>query len=546
MNRAANAIGLTLAVWLAGTLTAAAYPVGPSLTLDELIAQADFIGKVTAGESKPVADPWFDAVQSFGPVQTQLKVLATYKGKAGGEEVGFRHYAASAEGLRSPGYMPQTYRFDRGRTYIVFAAKADKDGVFRQLWKSHTAQEDQGLFLAADLQPRTDQPIKEVIFAELTGLLRSEKTDDVKYGLSHLDLLSGGTYHGQQDFDREEVLDSVKRLLGHKDNEVVAAAIGVMGSNNPYMSADFAPGWLATIGKGDIPGFGTWDRSRENLGGKLYWKQLAAIVDSPAPASIRARAIRALGRAEEPAILPLAQRWVSDADPLVRQAAAVLLADFRGEVDPAMMVKLAADAQPAVRIGAAQAVGFGQFKELIPQLARLLTDADAGVQSAAAMSLLSFSLDESREVLKANLKHPQFHSLFVNALAREDAGAFLDELAEIIKRKKEPEQFWGGSIPWGVSWDLLFHHVQRQPAADVRGGKFDKMLDALEYPASGDAAGPSYYSSSEPRDLYALYVQRGMSDRAAKFRALAKKNITYDIDYYFKMVDQNPQQYQRQ
>jgi hypothetical protein len=147
--------------------------------------------------------------------------------------------------------------------------------------------------------------------------------------------------------------------------------------------------------------------------------------------------------------------------------------------------------------------------------------------------------------LKTHIKHPQFHALFINALAREDAGAYSDELAEIIKKKKEPQQFWGGRIPWGVSWERLFIYVQGQPAADVRSGKLDKALDALEYPASGDPAGPSYYSSSEPRDLYALYVQRGMTDRAAKFRAQAKKTITYDIDYYFNMVDQNPQNYQR-
>jgi len=239
-------------------------------------------------------------------------------------------------------------------------------------------------------------------------------------------------------------------------------------------------------------------------------------------------------------------RWTGDAEPLMRQAAAVLLADFPGELDQALLAKLAGDAEPAVRVGAAQAVGFGQFKQLVPQLARLLSDADKGVQSAAAMSLLSFSLDDSREALKANIKHPQYHALFVNALAREDAGQYRDELTEIIKKKKEPEFFWGGRIPWGVSWELLFYYVQRQPPADVRSGKCDKALDALEYPASGDPAGPSYYSSSEPRDLYALYLQRGMADRAAKFRAVAKKNITYDIDYYFKMVDENPRNYQRQ
>ena len=72
------------------------------------------------------------------------------------------------------------------------------------------------------------------------------------------------------------------------------------------------------------------------------------------------------------------------------------------------------------------------------------------------------------------------------------------------------------------------------------------MLAALEYPSTGDEKGPAYSSSSEPRDLYALYLQRGLTDRARAFRAACRKALTYDIDYYFKMVDENPAQYQRQ
>jgi hypothetical protein len=49
-----------------------------------------------------------------------------------------------------------------------------------------------------------------------------------------------------------------------------------------------------------------------------------------------------------------------------------------------------------------------------------------------------------------------------------------------------------------------------------------------------------HHSSGEPRDIYAFYLQRGMPERAAKYRAAAKKAVTYDMDYFFDMVDQNP------
>jgi hypothetical protein len=71
------------------------------------------------------------------------------------------------------------------------------------------------------------------------------------------------------------------------------------------------------------------------------------------------------------------------------------------------------------------------------------------------------------------------------------------------------------------------------------------LLEALAAPASGDPRAPTYYSSSEPRDLYALYVQKGLAARAQAFRAQCKKAITYDIDYYFKQVDEHPSHYTR-
>jgi len=71
----------------------------------------------------------------------------------------------------------------------------------------------------------------------------------------------------------------------------------------------------------------------------------------------------------------------------------------------------------------------------------------------------------------------------------------------------------------------------------VREGKFDRQLNALE---NGYSTG-----SSEPRDLYAFYLQRGMTERAKAYREKAKKAVTYDLDYYFNMVDQSPSTYMR-
>jgi hypothetical protein len=37
-----------------------------------------------------------------------------------------------------------------------------------------------------------------------------------------------------------------------------------------------------------------------------------------------------------------------------------------------------------------------------------------------------------------------------------------------------------------------------------------------------------------------------MTERAMKFRQEAKKAASYDLDYFFKMVDENPSLYKRE
>jgi len=52
-----------------------------------------------------------------------------------------------------------------------------------------------------------------------------------------------------------------------------------------------------------------------------------------------------------------------------------------------------------------------------------------------------------------------------------------------------------------------------------------------------------WFGSSEPRDLYAMYLRRGLVSRAKRFRETTRKSLTYDIDYFFDMADRNPAAY---
>ena len=152
------------------------------------------------------------------------------------------------------------------------------------------------------------------------------------------------------------------------------------------------------------------------------------------------------------------------------------------------------------------------------------------------MSLLSLPLEETRATLESLVDKTEYGPLIVNALAKENPAKYLEALCDIVRHDRCPEHWWGGSIPWGVSWDILFDYVRSRPA-EMKHGRLNQVLDALE--------SPEYFSSSEPRDLYALYVQQGMTERAKSFRESCRRRLTYDIDYFFKMVDENPGVYQR-
>lgn len=531
---------LAACVWLMSLTVASAYPVANALSLEELAKQTDVVFKAVVVSSDPVDDKSFEKVAGFAPRATKLKVVAVHQGKLAEKAVEFRHYGPANKEAAFH-FMPQYYQFEVGRAYLVFAKQTAEAKVLRQLWQNHRSQEDQGLLLCADDKPRPGS-IREVVWQELDALLRSERVTDVTYGLAHLDQMTGGSYHELQDFPRDDALHLAAPLLKHKEEAIVRSAIRLLASNNPYMSEDYLPGWLATIGEGDIPGFGEWKRE-PNLGGQHYATELAQVVESEAPVALRAMAIRALGRAENPEIMKLLTKWSGDAEPAIRQAAILVMADYPEQVDLDLLRGALEDRDPLVRIGAAQAAGCGQFRKLIPLLGKLLNDKEPRVSKAAALSLLSFSLDHSREALEANVKHPQWRALFINALAKPDPAPYVADLAEIVRKKREPEDWWGGRIPWGVSWELLLKYARAKTRDDPNAANLTLVLDALEYPASGDSKGPSFYSSSEPRDLYALYRQRGLTARATAFRKACKKVLSYDIDYYFKMVDENPSQY---
>ncbi|MCX6925601.1 MAG: HEAT repeat domain-containing protein [Verrucomicrobia bacterium] len=336
------------------------------------------------------------------------------------------------------------------------------------------------------------------------------------------------------------MLNIVHGLMSSSSAMVAQAAIAAVGAHNPYLSDERTIFWLATVGSGEVSGIGKMDPHMKNIGGGLYAQELVALADSQAAKDTRAMAIQALGLVREPALKKPIERWLSDSDPAIRAAATLLLADFPGPESCKRLAVLAGDPAPEVRTCVARAAGFGQQEEAADTLSKLLADKEEKVRTAAAMSLLSFSPKNQAiaGIFRANLDSEEFKPLFLVALARENPAGYLDALAGAVEQRTEPKNFWGGQIPAFTAWEILFRYLHARPSEALNSGKLDRYLDAMEKVGN--------YSSSEPRDIYAFYLQRGLTERAKKFRATASKAASYDLDYYFKQVDENPSLYQRQ
>ena len=152
---------------------------------------------------------------------------------------------------------------------------------------------------------------------------------------------------------------------------------------------------------------------------------------------------------------------------------------------------------------------------------------------AILVSILSFTLAQTSEA------DPVSSAISLEKLTEEADIVFKVVAIESTPTDDSTLKATPGFKPYSTKLRVvaIYKHLQKQPVAQLRSGRFDEALDAME--------SPNYYSSSEPRDLYAFYLQRDMKDRAKKFRAACKKRITYDIDYYFNMVDKSPDTYQR-
>lgn len=518
---------------------ASAYLVAPAMPLEKMVQEADVILKATVVSTAKTTDDSFKAHPHWAVFATRMRVVTVLKGQLPADQVDFHHYDEDRTSAQPYMFAPQHYHFEPGKSYIIFAKFTDKPGLLRPLWDFHRMKEDQGQLLAANDKPIVpNTSVNDAIWNELAGLLHSDQPALVRYAVGQLQSMSNApdVPGGLDDFPRQKVLDAIASLLDHKDPQIVAAVVEAVGYRSPYRRNDNHMGWLATVGKGTLlaRGHGKYPDNWDNPDARKYQAALVHIADTNASADLRARAIRALGLCGDKPLLDPLRRWCVDSAPEVRAAAALLWADFPGPEAQRELIRMSGDAEPSVRLEVAAAIGFLQSPELLIVLDGLLRDKDPSVRTMAAMSAISFDPKDSGTILKAFRDKPEFHANFVNALALRDPKPYLDELAQIVAKNDEPKLYFVAQMPVYTSWQILKSDMETRSPDELAAGQLDKCLDALDQPPN--------IGSGPYQEMYRFYLEKSMKNRAARFRENARKRVTgYDIDYYFKLVDQTPQ-----
>lgn len=526
---------------------AQAYIMLPALPLEEVAAQADLVFKGTAISSKSCNHDG-----AIGDVETRFRVISVIKGEYSSARLGFVH---SDRLPPTPVFDPRLhYHFEIGRTYLVFAKGTGDPRVFQQLWINQTGKMDQGVLLCANDKTVSAPAIKPAFWSELISMLHSGRPNDVIYALWQLDQMTGGPGNGRvrsiySDFGRQQIWAAAHEFITNPNPEIAKMAIGLIGAHNPYMHtadpgedlAGISATWPVsltgfTLTLWDLTPLDKWPG---NPGALLYRNELTAVANGRMDNATRALAIRALGLVRDRALETPLARWLTDPAPAVRSAAALLLADYPDLATRDRVMTLARDPEPSVRESTGFLIGYGQQNDKADMLAKLLTDPDAKVRRAAGASLLLFpAKDEAiAAIFRANLKNQEIGPLCLIALARENPEGYLDGLAGELEQQTMPTNWPGGENPTFSAWNILFGYLRDQPFTAITSGKFDRYLDVMEK--------GRYVSSSEPRDLYAFYILRGMTARALRFRQEADKAAGYDLDFYFRQVDRNPSLYER-
>jgi hypothetical protein len=558
-----------------GTNTSlATQPVKRLQGLDKMADEADLVFKglviSTHAETNAGFPEWGK------PYATKFEVISLLKGSLYTNAVVFLHNTSGPMAWGG-GTPPSHFLFEVGKSYIIFAAKADKPDYLyspssNNIANSHEFRQSmRGEYAFRTLNSRAlgSLSIKEAIWIELNRLINSGIATNSLYAIKHLNMMSKcclASWGHDDDFKREAVLKVMLPFVTNDDDRVAVSAIGCfqLGGNTGTFVTDQG-GWMPILR-------GCSEVQPECVAQvSPYAATLVDAANKSSSVSRRVAAIAAFSCTRFSIVSNSLPQWLGDAAEQVRAQAVLLLPDFPGEFSEQLLRERATDPSPKVRSVVADAIGNGKLDHLLPTLVTLLSepvgptnpippltleelqsggqllDENVGdVHTSAGYALLKFDIDQVGEILKTNLNDAGFRPNYLCKLAENDAGLWLTNLVEVLEARRD--RIWkeveaSGAEPktnsfqalmtlsgtYYRSWNIIYKYLHELPSSEFAGGNLDRCLDALEN------AGTT--GSQEPTKMYELYKTKGLNKRAAKFRSENGKYIGYSLKEFFDKVD---------
>ena len=454
------------------------------------------------------------------------------------------------------------FNLESGRTYLLFAKKNSGDTLAQAILR-YSMRTWEGFFLVSgkDLaRPASLSTLTNEVWRELTLLLKSENNNDVRYAISTLLSLSQGTQgggEGSSDFTRKMVLAEIFELVSPTALEAIVSdkaslkeLLKSVNLSSPYTSNDRLLPYLWTKTKQPVHSWAPWKNSESAQFASAVPFLLKVANGHAGDSESRALAVRALGGAQadtQTSTLIKAElpRWLKSTDMHIKAAAVLLSSDYPGLLNSAERVQLLSDKSAEVRKAAAYSAGILQCDACISQLDKMLKDPDAHVQAAAALSLMSFPISKTREILLANGKNDSFGTGFLARLAASEPAPYAPLLLAECRKKTSvlnartmtPQRidFQNGlaTDPHEYCKTELLKYLDSLSGVELKKPEFKEYLKCME-----EKAVTERWSIGA---VYQMLRSHSLNERAASFKKLAMEKQVAQAELDFDRVEKELQ-----
>jgi hypothetical protein len=143
-------------------------------------------------------------------------------------------------------------------------------------------------------------------------------------------------------------------------------------------------------------------------------------------------------------------------------------------------------------------------------------------------------------IFKLHTSDDEFWPLFTLALARADPASYRDALLHAMTPASGipiPPNGWGGEGTASAARDILFKYLKTVPIDELKSGKFDTYLDAIDKGALGNMG------EGSPFEVYAFEIRHGLTARAEALRQAALKAFPYQQAISYDQARDHPEIY---